>query len=118
MRLIRIAFTLTVATAIACFVLEWQMLRTLPPELLYQESLHIFEVLLAPVAFSALPFALAGRGCKAQALGAFAATMLMLAFDALGAASVGLFFIPATAAMGISALRLSDPKLRAQPQQP
>jgi hypothetical protein len=60
--------------------------------------------LLIPIGIAALP-PLLRRG---RILAAYLATLLLIAFVVIGGFSVGLYYIPAAAAMGIAAIRLSN----------
>jgi len=60
--------------------------------------------LLIPIGIAALP-PLFQRG---RILAAYLATFLLMAFVVIGGFSVGLYYIPAAAAMGIAAIRLTS----------
>jgi len=95
-----IAFALTVAASIVGFVLEGRVLRLgLPSTSLFP----LARLLLIPILIAALPFAFARLGRRAQAFSVFGSGLLLLLWDILTGFSVGVFYLPATVAMGVAA---------------
>lgn len=110
MMLLLIAFGLALVTSALCILavlMDWLVSGT---------PAKTCAMLLIPVAIAGCPL-LFPRGGKAMIAAAYAAALLLFIWVGVTGFSVGMFYLPATVAMGVAAVRMAAKKPVAKPDE-